>query len=153
MCWRCNASFCAVQPIHRGSTTSLALIAQTLFWWPKLFSEANDIDSNGLQMFCWTHLHVQLLLAVSVARDLRLLSINCLCGDGFRQLLNTIKNKVPSAVTHSRHIWEISQHIFQNEKELRNTLKAQVANIGYLGHPCYNHHTITVKWQWQVQCC
>ena len=61
------------------------------------------------------------LIAEFVARDLRPLSI--VCGNGFRQLLNTIESgyQVPS---HT-HITTICRQIFQTKEELRETLKGQ----------------------------
>ena len=105
--WHDQLSFVLVSEAHEG--------VHALFWGPILFKEANDTANN-----CSAERAAAItrLIAEFVARDLCLLSI--VCGDGFRQLLNTIEPgyQVPS----HNHITTVCRQIFQTKKELREII-------------------------------
>ena len=123
---RCK--LCGMQLVHRGGTTSLAshLSAKHMeeytrsFGGPATSKKQTTLPTIVRKCSAERAAAITRLIAKFVARDLRLLSI--VCGDGFQQLLNTIKpgNQVPS---HT-HITTVCRQIFQTKKEeLREILK------------------------------
>ena len=115
--------------VHGDSTTSLAshLLAKHTeeytrsFGGPTSSKKQTTLPTIVHKCFAERAATITRLIAEFVARDLRRLSI--VCGDGFRQLLNTIE---PGYHVHSHtHVTTVCRQIFQMKEELHETLKGQ----------------------------
>ena len=159
MWWRYNIS-CGMQLVHGGGTTSLAshLSAKHTeytrsFGGPASSKKQTTLPTIVCKCSAERAATITRLIAEFVARDLRPLSI--MCGDGFRQLLNTIEPRyqVPS---HT-HVTMVCWQIFQTEKEeLHETLIGQtyfaLATDIWTSHATQAYltitaHFITAEWK------